>query len=121
MRALVVDDSKSIRSIIGRILAECGIESVAADNGETGLAALEASEVDFVLVDWNMPVMDGFTFLKTVRADPKYDALQIIMCTTETEVSQMMAALEAGANEYVTKPFTKDVILAKLGLLGIVS
>jgi len=75
--------------------------------------------VELALVDWNMPEMNGFDFLLAVRANPSWKDMIIVMVTTETEMSQMQRALEAGANEYVMKPFTKDVLREKLQLVGL--
>ncbi len=121
MKALVVDDSKAIRSILRKTLKEIGVEVIAeATHGVEALSRLrETGPLDLTLVDWNMPEMNGFDFLVAARQNPAWKDTVIMMVTTETEMSQMQRALEAGANEYVMKPFTKDVILEKLGLLGI--
>ena len=71
------------------------------------------------MVDWNMPELNGFSFVQNVRANPAYDEIKLIMCTTETEFDQMLKALDAGANEYLMKPFTKEALLDKLGLVGL--
>jgi two-component system chemotaxis response regulator CheY len=118
MRALVIDDSRAIRAIIGSILRELGIEWLDAGDGREGLEKLRAnSDIDLILVDWNMPVMNGLDFIRAVRAERCYDGVRILMVTTESEREQMLRALEAGANEYVMKPFNKDVLVAKLSLL----
>jgi two-component system chemotaxis response regulator CheY len=119
-KALVVDDSKAVRIIIGRTLKELGYEVGEAGNGLQALDVLAAGPGSFslVLADWNMPEMNGFELLLALRRKPEYSSLVIVMVTTETEVGQMSAALEAGANEYIMKPFTKDVLLEKLELLG---
>jgi two-component system, chemotaxis family, chemotaxis protein CheY len=118
MRALVIDDSRTVRAIIGRILRDEGIEVVEAANGREGLERLRQSPgVELVLVDWNMPEMNGLEFVEAVRADRAYDPVRIMMVTTETEQGQVVRALEAGANEYLMKPFTRDVLVAKLSLL----
>ncbi len=120
MRALVLDDSKAMRMILGRILEPLGFEVWGAADGVEGLEELKkVGTVDLILVDWNMPRMNGLEFVKAVRADSGNDAARIMMVTTETEVQNVAQALEAGANEYVMKPFTKDVVIEKLGILGI--
>jgi two-component system chemotaxis response regulator CheY len=120
MRALIVDDSRAIRGIIGKMLREVGFEIVEAGHGIEAMQRLkEAGPVDVMLVDWNMPEMNGYEFLCSVRANRDYCAIPLMMVTSETEMSQMSKALEAGANEYVMKPFTKDVITEKLSLLGV--
>ncbi|MBK8005479.1 MAG: response regulator [Gemmatimonadetes bacterium] len=120
MRALVVDDSRAIRSIIGKTVKELGFELLEAGNGKEALERLEAAgTVELVLVDWNMPEMNGFDFLVAARQNPAWKDTVIMMVTTETEMAQMQRALDAGANEYVMKPFTKDVLHEKLQLVGL--
>ena len=120
MRAMVVDDSRALRRILGDMLRQFGFEVFDAGNGREALARLQTTgPVDLVLVDWNMPEMNGLEFVRAVRADATYEQMPLIMVTTETEIEQMQSALESGANEYVMKPFTSDVILDKLRLLDI--
>jgi two-component system, chemotaxis family, chemotaxis protein CheY len=120
MRSLVIDDSRTMRVIIGGILRELGHEVVEAANGREGLERLQQTAgIELVLVDWNMPEMNGLDFIKAVRGHRGYDPVRIMMVTTETEQQQLLRALEAGANEYVMKPFTKDILLAKLSLLDV--
>ena len=119
MRALVIDDSKPIRSILGKFLRELGFDITEAVNGKNALDELNRlGPPDLALVDWNMPEMNGLEFVRSVRANHIYDQVPLMMVTTETDMERVSAALEAGANEYVMKPFTKDVILEKLQLLG---
>lgn len=122
-KALVVDDSRTIRMIIRRILVELGYEVCEASNGREALDVLKAEEaaVDLILIDWNMPEMNGLELVKRLRKNPEYSSMKVIMVTTETEMAQMVSALEAGANEYVMKPFTKDILKEKLELVGIPS
>lgn len=121
MQALIVDDSRTVRMIIGKIVRELGFTTAEAGNGEEALAKLEEiGAPELILVDWNMPGMNGFEFLQAARANPLYNNSQIIMVTTETELGQITKALECGANEYVMKPFTKEVIQEKLAILGMV-
>ncbi len=118
MSVLVIDDSRAVRTIIRAILQEMNLEVVEAANGQEGIDRLrQFLDIDLVLVDWNMPVMDGLEFIVAVRADKANDLVRIVMVTTETESSQINRALAAGANEYVMKPFTKDVLVAKLSML----
>jgi two-component system, chemotaxis family, chemotaxis protein CheY len=120
MRALVIDDSRTVRAIIGNILREVGVDVVEAADGREGLAQLnQPPGVELVLVDWNMPVMNGLDFIKAVRSERAFDPVRIMMVTTETEQEQVMRALAAGANEYLMKPFTKEILVAKLGLLDL--
>ncbi len=121
MRALVIDDSKAMRIILRGVLKQVGFtEVLEAENGRLGLELLRANpSVDCVLVDWYMPEMDGRTFIRTVRADPAFDALPVVMVTSESDAGNMASALLAGASEYVIKPFTKDAIVEKLQILGL--
>ncbi len=120
MRALVIDDSRTVRIILRQALGESGLDVVEAANGREGLEQLRANEdVGLVLVDWNMPEMNGLEFVRAVRARREYDPVRIMMVTTETEQEQVVRALEAGANEYLMKPFNKDVLVAKLHLLDV--
>jgi two-component system chemotaxis response regulator CheY len=120
MRVLVIDDSRAVRAFIRPILLEMNFEVIEAGNGQEGLDRLrDYPDTALVLVDWNMPVMDGLEFIRAVRADRGNDALRIVMVTTETESEQMNRAMAAGANEYVMKPFTRDVLIAKLSLMDV--
>ncbi len=120
MQVLVVDDSRATRAVLRQILKALGFDVTEAGHGLEGLERLkEMEKPDLVLVDWNMPEMNGYEFVQAVRAESDYDQIPLMMVTTETEVSQVTKALSAGANEYVMKPFTKEVILAKLDILGI--
>jgi len=119
VRALVIDDSKAIRLILGKFLKEIGFEVFDAGNGLEALDRLkQEGKMDLALVDWNMPEMNGYEFVQAIRQDQSYNDMLMMMVTTETEASQVIKALEAGANEYVMKPFTKDVIKEKLSLMG---
>ena len=120
-KALVVDDSKTIRMILGRTLRELGYEVREAANGIEALKVMEAEKaaITLVLADWNMPEMNGLELLKQLRQDPDLASLKVVMVTTETELDHMVSALEAGANEYVMKPFTKEILKEKLDLIGI--
>ena len=121
-RALIVDDSRAMRAVIGKMVSDLGVETTFAGNGREALQQLEAlGKPDFALVDWNMPEMNGFEFLQAVRADARYADVPLLMVTTETEMSQIMMALDHGANEYVMKPFTADILRDKLDMLGLVA
>ena len=118
MQALVIDDSRAVRLLVGNILRDQGYEVIAAGHGQEGLERLaENPEIRLVLVDWNMPVMDGLEFIQAVRNVRAWDDVRLVMVTTETESEQVQRAIAAGANEYVMKPFTADVLVAKLALL----
>jgi two-component system chemotaxis response regulator CheY len=119
VRALIIDDSRAMRSILGRMLRSLGFEVIEAANGRDAIKRLqEAEKVELAVVDWNMPEMNGFEFIQAVRAEHSYDGVLLMMVTTETEMEQVSRALKAGANEYVMKPFTQEVILEKLQMLG---
>ena len=110
-----------MRRLIGKILRELGFEVFEAENGSVGLTRLEevGHPVDIALVDWNMPVMNGYEFVQEVRAKPEHDSLRLMMVTTETGAEFMEKALSAGADEYVMKPFSRTELISKLGLLGL--
>lgn len=120
--ALVVDDSRAMRSIMKRILEKLNFQISEASNGLEALDVLKVNEdIDIALVDWNMPEMNGYEFVRAVRADETYRKMWLMMVTTETDMSQVVKAMTAGANEYVMKPFTDEVIIDKLKLLGLVA
>ena len=118
---MVVDDSRAVRMILAKILRELGYEVLEAPNGRDALQLIEAEKatIKLVLADWNMPEMNGLELLKQLRRNPELSSLVVVMVTTETEIDQMVVAVEAGANEYVMKPFTRDILVEKLQLAGI--
>ena len=119
-RALIVDDSRTIRTVIGRIFGELGFAVAKAENGKQALdLVLSEPEFDVVLVDWNMPVMNGLEFVEHVRRRPESASTPILMVTTESETGRMVAALEAGVNEYLMKPFTREALQDKLEMMGV--
>lgn len=107
--------------ILSRTLKELGFDVREATNGIEALAVIEAEGADLTLLlaDWNMPEMNGMDLLKQVRQRPDLASLTVVMVTTETELDHMAAALEAGANEYVMKPFTTEILVEKLQLVGV--
>ena len=119
--ALVVDDSKSVRLILSKTLRELGWEVEQAPDGRAALSLLDAQPVParLVLIDWNMPEMNGLDLVRHIRERSRMSASKLMMVTTETEFEQMKSALDAGADEYVMKPFTKDIIVDKLRLMGL--
>lgn len=120
MRALVVDDSRTMRTIMARHLRDLGVEVHEAGTGLEGLTALHRiGKTELVMIDWNMPEMDGFELLRRIRADSEFDDTRLMMVTTESEMANVASALEAGANEYLMKPFDREALLEKLLLLGI--
>lgn len=120
MRALVVDDSNAMRSIMARILRSVGFEVVEASDGQEALDHLkQGAPPQVALVDWNMPRMDGVTFLRSMRCNAAWNGVPVMMVTAETESSLVVTALEAGADDYLMKPFTREMLIEKLDLLGI--
>jgi two-component system chemotaxis response regulator CheY len=120
MRALVVDDSRTMRTILSRILGSLGIDVNQAADGRDALESLDAEGIpDLALVDWHMPGMNGLELVAAVRAQSRCDGMFVVMVTTESEPEQVSAALSAGADEYIVKPFSAESIGEKLSLLGI--
>ena len=121
LRAMIIDDSRAMRSILRRIVSGLSFEIAEAGHGQEALDQMEAGFLpDLCLIDWNMPVMDGYTFITEVRRRPEWRNITLMMVTTESEQGQIVKALAAGAHEYVIKPFTPDAIVEKLELLGLV-
>ena len=119
-KVLLVDDSRAVRLACRRITDQLGYESLEAENGQAALDLLQAhDDVELVLLDWNMPVMDGLTCLQKLRQLNRKSQPVVIMCTTENDLSQITTALAAGANEYIMKPFTSDLIREKLTEAGV--
>jgi two-component system chemotaxis response regulator CheY len=120
MRALVVDDSRTMRIILGTFLRQMGIEVVEAGNGIQALEQMRLNpDVGLILVDWNMPEMNGLDFTVAIRAENLYDHVRILMVTSESGAEQVKRAISAGCNEYLMKPFTKEVLAAKLSLMDL--
>ncbi len=119
--AMVIDDSRAMRAILARMLRALGFDVVEAANGQEALDRLKhMRDLPVVaLVDWNMPVLNGLDFVVAVRQRDEWRNIALMMVTTESEYSQIVRALAAGAHEYVIKPFTEDAIAEKLALLGI--
>jgi two-component system chemotaxis response regulator CheY len=120
MHVLVIDDSAATRFMLCKMLRELGHSVYEAVDGKQALDKLrENPTTTLALVDWNMPVMNGLEFVQSVRAEKDFEQLKLMMCTTEIEMMNVVRALEAGANEYVMKPFTKDIIIEKLKIMGL--
>jgi two-component system chemotaxis response regulator CheY len=121
MKAIIVDDSRAMRSMLRKILKENGFQVVAeAENGRDALEQLVQHEwVDLMLLDWNMPVMNGYDLLCEVRKQAKWNDMRVMLVTTETEASQILRALDAGADEYLIKPFVKEALRDKLNVMGL--
>ena len=120
MRALIVDDSRFVRGYLRGLLEEKGIECEEAGDGQAGMEMLDSSgSIDLALLDWNMPVMNGLDMLKQLRAEG-YSDLKVMMVTTEAENDFILRALDAGADEYLMKPFDDEALTEKLAMLGLV-
>ena len=118
MRIMLVDDSVTMRRIQKTQLAGLGIDDIVeAENGQTALTQLKDNmPIDIILLDWNMPIMDGLTFLKTVRKNPDYKSVKIFMCTSESEKRKVIEAMREGADNYIVKPFNPDALKEKLSI-----
>ncbi len=118
---LIVDDSRVIRKISRDIVESLDFRVAEAKNGELGLQSCRQEMPDVILLDWNMPVMDGYSFLQHLRAMPEGQLPKVVFCTTENDVDYITRALDAGANEYIMKPFDRDIVAAKFQELGVLS
>lgn len=116
---LVVDDSKVVRMVARKILEELEFSVSEAADGQLALDACIESMPDVILLDWNMPVMNGIEFLRALRASEGGDAPKVVFCTTENDLSHIQEAISAGANEYIMKPFDSDIIQSKFAQIGI--
>jgi two-component system, chemotaxis family, chemotaxis protein CheY len=116
---LVVDDSAVIRKIARRILDSMRFRTSEAVDGRQALDACEAGMPDGILLDWNMPVMDGFEFLRALRKLPGGAKPKVVFCTTENDVSQIARAMHAGADEYIMKPFDRQIVQSKFEEIGL--
>ena len=116
---LVVDDSRVIRKVARRIVEELGFEAAEAADGLEALAWCRAQMPTAILVDWNMPVMNGLEFVQAARKQPGLNSMRIMMVTTETQPEHVAKALAAGASEYLMKPFSSEAVAEKLAMMGI--
>ena len=116
---LIVDDSKVIRMVARKILQALEVETDEAADGQQALDACKAKMPDAILLDWNMPVMNGLEFLKALRALDGGGAPIVVFCTTENDIEHIQEAIESGANEYIMKPFDSEIIQAKFSQVGL--
>ncbi len=117
---LVVDDSSVIRKVAKRILEDLRFQTAEAEDGKKALSACAFLMPDAILLDWNMPVMDGFEFLRELRKMPGGGKPKVVFCTTENDVAHIARAMHAGADEYIMKPFDKQIMRSKLEEVGLV-
>ena len=118
---LVVDDSRVIRKVARRILEDLSFRVEGAGDGSEALSFCRSSMPDAILLDWNMPVMNGIDFLRHLRADPGGDRPVVVFCTTENDITAIAQAIESGANEYIMKPFDSEIVQSKFAEVGLVS
>jgi two-component system, chemotaxis family, chemotaxis protein CheY len=119
-RCLVIDDSSVIRKVARRILEGFGFSIVEAADGRQGLESCTKEMPEAILLDWNMPVMDGYEFLRALRAMPHGDKPKVVFCTTENDLAHIARAMHAGADEYIMKPFDKEIVEAKFQEVGLI-
>ncbi|ALV29991.1 response regulator [Pannonibacter sp. Q-1] len=119
-QCLVVDDSSVIRKVARRILEDLHFEITEAEDGQQALDACRNQMPDAILLDWNMPVMDGLEFLTSLRREPGGDKPVVVFCTTENDVAHIARAIRAGANEYIMKPFDREIVEAKFQEVGLI-
>jgi len=124
MKMLIVDDSKAMRTFLQSLAAELSFQTEEAEDGRAGLLKLIKNDprepFDIALVDWDMPVMNGLELVQTVRRNKDFDALKLMMVTTQNSMDRVVTALDAGANDFLMKPVTKEALEEKLQILGVV-
>jgi two-component system, chemotaxis family, chemotaxis protein CheY len=116
---LIVDDSRVVRKVARRILEELGFTCDEAEDGAIAVDMIKKSMPMLVMLDWNMPNMNGLECLQTLRKLPGADSTKVVMCTTENDMSHIMQAMQSGANEYIMKPFDKEIVENKLTQIGL--
>ena len=121
-KALVADNSQAIRGIVRKTLARLGYEVLEAPTGNESFALLDCqADISLILLDWNLPDLNGLDFVMRLRASPFRSQVVVMMVNFQTDVEQMLAALHAGANDYVVKPFTEKAVTDKLRVLGLMN
>ena len=119
-KCLVVDDSGVMRKLMARLLKDMKIDAREAENGAQAIECCKAEMPELILLDWNMPVLDGLGFLKQLRAMTGISQPKVVFCTTETDFSRISEALSEGADEYIMKPFTGEMLESKLKIVGVI-
>lgn len=117
---LIVDDSKVVRKLARRIVEPLGFDISEAEDGKQALDQCLKTMPDFILLDWHMPVMTGIEFIRALRAAPGGDTPKVVFCTTENDYNRILEAIQAGANEYMMKPFDEEILKGKLAQVGII-
>ena len=116
---LIVDDSRVVRMVARKILQDLSFECIEAEDGQKARALCEKAMPDAILLDWNMPVMNGLEFLRRLREEPGGDAPKVVFCSVENDLDRIREALTHGADEYIMKPFDGDIVASKLALVGL--
>ncbi len=116
---LIVDDSRVVRKVASRIVHDLGFECTEAEDGQKAYEACAISMPDAIILDWNMPIMNGLEFLEKLRKMENGDYPKVVFCTTENDISHIQRAMEAGANEYIMKPFDSEIIQTKFIQIGL--
>ncbi|MDZ4761703.1 MAG: response regulator [Alphaproteobacteria bacterium] len=119
-RCLIVDDSRVVRKVARRIIEDLRFATDEAADGQQALDACRKAMPDAVLLDWNMPVMNGIDFLRALRREPGGDRPVVVFCTTENDMAHIAEAMRSGANEYIMKPFDSEIIESKFAEVGLV-
>jgi len=119
-QCLIVDDSRVVRTVAGRIVKDLSFEVTEAADGSEALDKCRESMPDAVLLDWNMPVMNGLDFLRALRREEGGKAPIVVFCTNENDAEHIMEAVRSGANEYIMKPFDADIIESKFASVGLI-
>jgi two-component system, chemotaxis family, chemotaxis protein CheY len=116
MKILTIDDSVTVREVIRNAVEVLGYECIEAENGAAGLEIVDqySNEIALILLDWNMPIMDGLAFLKAIKANTEHNHIPVTMVTSENEMSKIISAVSEGAKNYIIKPFTQDEIMKKM-------
>ena len=117
---LIVDDSRVVRKVAQKIFAELGFTCSEAEDGQKAVEACTVAMPEVILLDWNMPVMNGIDFLRQLRAAPGGDQPKVVFCTTENDLAHIQEAIGAGADEYIMKPFDSEIIQSKFSQVGLI-
>lgn len=117
---LIVDDSRVVRKVAGRIVHELGFSCREAEDGQKAYESCQSEMPDAIILDWNMPIMSGIEFLEKLRQMDGGDHPKVVFCTTENDINHIQRAMQAGANEYIMKPFDSEIIESKFMQIGLI-